>query len=67
MKREEKEIEIRSQEALKKKRCNIQTTAIETKRVAAQLLLMAGQLDRLANNILAQTNEKRKELYFNPM
>ena len=38
----------------------IKSTTIEAKRVAAQLQLMAGQLDRLASHILAETKKWKK-------
>ena len=41
----------------KKRPKKIKDAVIEAKRVAAQLQLMAGQLDRLANHNLAEANE----------
>ena len=38
----------------RRKAQQIKDAVIEAKRVAAQLQLMAGQLDRLANHILAE-------------
>ena len=38
----------------------IKSTTIEAKRVAAQLQLMAGQLDRLASHILAEAKKSKK-------
>ena len=35
----------------------IKSTTIEAKRVASQLQLMAGQLDRLASHILAEAKK----------
>ena len=39
----------------------IKNTVIEAKRVAAQLQLMAGQLDCLANQILEETKKLKKK------
>ena len=44
-------------ETLHRKAQQINDAVIEAKRVAAQLQLMTGQLDRLANQILAEANE----------
>ena len=44
-------------ETLHRKAQQIKDAVIEAKRVAAQLQLMTGQLDRLANQILAEANE----------
>ena len=38
----------------------IKSTTIEAKRVAAQLQLMAGQLDRLASHIEAEAKKSKK-------
>ena len=38
----------------------IKSTTIEAKRVASQLQLMAGQLDRLASHILAEAKKWKK-------
>ena len=42
------------------KATEIRNATIEAKRVAAQLQLMAGQLGRLANQILAETKKYKK-------
>ena len=44
-------------EAFHRKAQRVKDAVIEAKRVAAQLQLMAGQLDRLANHNLAEDNE----------
>jgi len=46
------------EERLRQKAKEIKNTVIKAKRVAAQLQLMAGQLDRLANHILEETKKK---------
>ena len=44
-------------ETFQRKAQQIKDAVIEAKRVAAQLQLMAGQLDRLANHNLDEANE----------
>ena len=44
-------------ETLHRKAQQIKDAVIEAKLVAAQLQLMTGQLDRLANHYLAESNE----------